>query len=358
MEPRLVLKSFALLAVLLAVGCSSDSDDSSSEQPSPVVLENTPGKITLDQQGREAADKSNGFAFSMARAMSLHQPEGFIVSPMSVECVLGLLGNGTTGTAREEILNALGYGGNRAGLQQMDRFFANVLLNAPGVDERVELSASSILAGNSARGVAFSEDYADRMRQCYAARVEYMPFDSPHALDRINRWCSDDTRGLIGQILSEQEFNASALAYLLNTVYCQAPWSLPFDTRLTTMEPFTLADGTKSERMMMRGCTEAFYMSEQGMEAVSLSFGKGLYRMVVMMPTGEDSLNVDKLLESLTVERWQAVRQSMERCVVSVTLPLFETDSEVDLIGLLRQMGVSTAFAANSVRKARPLPST
>ena len=157
-------------------------------------------------------------------------------------------------------------------------------------------------------------------------------------MDVINQWASDHTEGLIKEVLDADTFNPDAVSYLLNALYFKGMWSCPFDAADTREELF--GSGAKVP-MMHRPYTSSDYTENELYQAVNLPYGNGAYLMTVFLPRKDKT--IDDVLESLNGSNWQ-VKNS--RCDVDLKLPRFETDTKLELVKIMADLGMPTAFTA------------
>lgn len=360
------MKKYLLaLPLLLMMSCSSESvvDELKPETPAPTdtttikgsdedkpaagfpavvpLAAKTPGEIILTSEQREMAHRCNDFAFQLLRSAANRAGDtDLAISPVSVGYLLGMLNSGADGLTRQEISNVMGLGNND--VQAVNAFYANMLLNAPGMDEEVRLATTNALYANTDVGAEFSDSFAQDMRGYYLAGIENLDFTDPSALKRINQWSKLSTEGMIPEILTPDELNPSAWAILLNSVYFNAPWSAPFDEENTRNAYFIPTGSMPVELPMMKREGDYSLYEDDSMSALSLPYGNGDFRMIVVLPVQGNS--TDAILASLTAESWQELCGRLAPAAVSVMLPRFETKTSTDLIGILSEMGMPSAF--------------
>ena len=324
---------------------SRDSTSNGSKTP---IVDKTPGKIVLSEGEAKLVDKTNDFAFRLTDALFADaNGQSFVVSPMSVGYLLGMLNDGAKGNTQEEITMTLGFG--NASVETINKYFGNLLVNSPLVDERVDITSANALFANSAKGIQFAEQYAADMKGYYQAGVESLDFTSAESsLNRINGWCNETTNGMIPSILSRDEFNAAGLAYILNSIYFKADWTSAFDKEDTTPADFTTSEGKKLQLPMMHKQDDVQYMEGEDMKAIAMPYGGGNYRMYVLLP--DEGKTLTEAIDNLNAERWTQVVDEMKYSVmgVDIMMPKFETETETDLVPVLSAMGMHTAFTSEA----------
>lgn len=264
-----------------------------------------------------------------------------VMSPASVSLALSMTFNGAAGSTKNAMGKALGYSnvsldeinaGNKALMQ-------NLMQPGPGV----EVSIANSLWGR--RGVQFKPEFLKRNKEFYQAEVAALNFSSPTAKDKINTWVSDKTHGKIKSIIDS--IDPLSILFLVNAVYFNGKWTVPFDKALTKDHEFTLADGKAIKVPMMFRHGDFEYTQGDGFQLIKLNYGAaGRIGMYVLLP-GKGS-NLGELYKQLTRANWdQWIGQAKGRSTdVNLWLPKFKADYRVQAKDALSAMGMGVAFDA------------
>ena len=151
----------------------------------------------------------------------------------------------------------------------------------------------------------------------------------------INQWASDHTEGMIPSVLDEDTFNPYAVSFLLNALYFKGAWSNPFDVAETKEESF---GGGEAVPMMHRSYTDFGYTQNDLYQAVNLPYGNGAYQMSIFLP--REDKTIGDVLNALNGNNWQVEGYYS----VDVKLPRFETDTNLNLVKIMTDLGIPTAF--------------
>lgn len=332
-------------ASLLLASCSSSSDDG---EETSTDIDNTPKEehFELTTAEKKMVDVGNDFAFRLLRAVSDDAGErSMAFSPMSTSYLLGMLAEGAEGQTREEIVQLLGLQGLDAAT--VNGFFHKMLTTSPRVDLNVTLSQANALYGNQHRDIRFLQQYVKTMQETYSAAVSTLDFTQQETLGSMNRWCSEHTKGLIPEMLTPQEYDADAMAYLLNAVYFQAPWTSAFDEKETGKGVFTTTGGQQREVYMMQKTAQVDYFSDGNCQVAVLPYGNGSYQMMLILPSTEGSIRLSDMERQLSSAYWQQMlaETARNRQEVRILLPRFHAESKTDLISPLMSLGMKRAFA-------------
>ena len=328
----------------LMVACSSNDEGNDVEVKGKDVdpvgkieVPVTPGTVELTDGQRQMVAQGNDFSFRLLQTVNKETKGSYVMSPLSVGYVLGMLNNAADEQSRQEIMQVLGFGD--ATTQAVNDYFSNMLVNMPGLDDMVTLEVSNAIFGNSALGIQFADNFTALMQGYYQAGIESLDFTDVEAtLGRINGWSNEKSHGMIPEILTE--IKPDAVTYLLNAVYFNAPWTTPF-IKETQMESFYAANGTKQLPMMYIE-DSLDYTEYEGVKMVSKPYAGGKFRMAVLLPVNGGA--ADRLVGSLTATRWQQLLGSMNKECVMMSMPKFESRTELDLIPMMKAMGMTYTF--------------
>ena len=286
------------------------------------------------------ADNNNDFACNLFRAI-YEQKQGdksFIMSPISVSYLLGMLNAGAEGETQRQITGVLGLDGSA---QDINKHFKKIMDEASCVDSTVTIKIANSINVNSARKLSLIPKYKANMMKYYNAQIDAFKFTDNKNVDIINNWCKIHTDGMIPMII--EELDPLAAMYLLNAVYFKASWTKEFDPKNTRDRIFTKQDGTVLEHKMMHVSIQAAYGSNDLCKMLSLPYGNGSYSMNVLLP--HKGKTVGDIIQSLSAQQLEQQRtQQMTIHDVDILLPRFTTESEIGLVDVLSSMGMPLAF--------------
>ena len=290
-------------------------------------------------QGR-IADGNNDFACNLLRAIYEQQQGGgsFIMSPISVSYMLGMLNDGAEGETQRQITDVLGLDGSP---QKINQHFKKIMNEASSVDSTVTIKIANSININSARGYRLIPKYKENMQKFYDAQIDAFPFTDDRNVDIINNWCNTHTDGMIPKILDS--LDPYAAMYLLNAVFFKASWTDKFDPNNTRNRIFTKQDGTILEHKMMHVAINAAYGSNNLCKMLCLPYGNGSYSMYVLLP--HEGKTVGDIIQSLSAQQL-AQQRTKEMTIqnVDIEMPRFTTESKTHLEQVLSSMGMPLAF--------------
>lgn len=253
------------------------------------------------------------------------------VSPASIEMALAMAWNGANGSTREAMGKALRL------QKDPNARFQELRKALEGLDKNVKLEIANsmwIRAGFDVKG-----DYTQRLLDFFAAEVTSLDFKDPEALGTINGWVKKKTHDKIEKILDQLMPDTRVI--LINAVYFKGDWTHQFDKEFTREAAFV---GLDKKVMMMRQQEHFGYLEGDGFKAVRLPYGeKRRCAMYVFVPDDLDKFHAK--LDGATFGKWM---KSFKYEEVSVGLPRFKFDFELELNEPLKRMGMSEAFDANA----------
>ena len=341
-------KTWELFAVtLLAALVSSCSSDGKSKEPAFTDPVPVPADMALTRAELELVSHSNEFAFNLFRQISVSQdadtdPKSIIVSPISITFASGMLNNGAANNTQAQINKVLGFG--KTGADSINAFCYKMLKSAPELDSLTKvLIANTIYLNN---GYNLKSAFVQKAKSFYDAEPETRDFHDGQTMDVINRWASDHTEKMIQKVLDEQTFEPDAISYLLNAIYFKGTWTRKFDVANTVESEFHHAGSTKEKmlRPMMRQTAEFDYAETDDFQALSLPYGNGSFRMTVLLPKTKKGQDLNALPPVPTADAWQQLCGNMGTAVVDVSLPRFETSTDIDLKETMAALGMPDAF--------------
>ena len=319
---------FPIAAVLLLAACTPDIDLEEGKPLKP---------LTLTTKQQTFVDAGNDFSFRFLDEVEAVTGEDYVISPLSMQFLLGMILDGAKGATADEICATLGYGEGEAA--EVDAYARTMLDQLPAMDNKTKLTMANAIIVD--QGFTLNDSYSSNVREFYDAEVSNLPFsDREGSAAIINKWCSDHTEGLIPKILDETD--PDMLAYLLNALYFKSQWRSKFDVAATSEEKFSYSDGSTGSVKMMRQYTNFSYAETDWFQAVNLPYGNGAFVMTVLLPKGK--FTTEQAARYFCKNSWSDFRNSMMTCSVDLWLPRFETAFGIRLNDLLSKMGMPLAF--------------
>ena len=347
-SPHLVLKQYQstmkhLLPILL---CATAALCLSACNLLGIGENNNPYKtIDLSTKAGVYVEKGNDFAIEFTDRINAAEKKDYIVSPLSMQFLLGMILNGAQGATADEICDVLGYGAGE--IEDVNQFCKSLLEQLPKLDKKTTINLANAIFVDD--GWPLKDSYVSSVGKTYSARIANLDFSKGEASAKvINRWCSDQTNGMIKKVIEQTD--PDMLCYLLNALYFKSQWTEKFNKSNTADETFTDEAGNKSIVKMMKQNKSFSYQHNDVFKIVRMRYGNGAFSMVALLP--QEGCKIDDALAELKDIGWEETMRSMVNCSVDLWLPRFETKYHIDLNDILSDMGMPTSFTDSADFKA------
>jgi serpin B len=182
------------------------------------------------------AENDFGLRLLLQLAKQSHDKNVFI-SPFSVAIALAMIYNGAENATKQAMAATLGLNGlSLQGINAANRALISIQKQC---DSEIQLAiANSIWIRE---GIALSSEFVQRISDDYGGKIVNMDFSASDAVDTINRWVADKTKGKIKTLVTRDMLNPPAVLFLIT-----APRVMGRFTRPYNRPPFHLLDGTRS----------------------------------------------------------------------------------------------------------------
>jgi len=325
---KTILRCF--IVVLIAASCTDQN------KPTPAPVDAKPIVLRAGLEKRVSQD--NEFAFDLLKKTITGSGEtNVFVSPLSVSIALGMAWNGANGTTKAEMETALKMSG--LSVTDINDYYKVMQTSLPTIDPTTKLSIANSLWYRS--GFEVKPDFLKVNTDYFNAYVKELDFSKTWAVDTINNWCSKKTNTLIPSIINEIPDNA--VMYLMNAVYFKGIWQKQFEKKNTSLLPFTNDAGSQVNVNMMALKDTFAYTQTNNAQYLEMPYGNKAFGMTVILPSG--NMTTTDVLNSLTVENWNATLNSLTMKEVMVYMPRFKTTNTFKLNSVLQNMGMKLAFS-------------
>lgn len=339
MKKNLFLFVVGCLILFVGTGCSDN--DSLEDSPLPGTEKGV--KIELTQAEVAVVNSQNSFSLDMYAKLyeGSKIAKNTLLSPFSVYCVLGMLSNGATGETKEEILSAMGL--EKYNRSELNEYFGKMISGMPKVDPAVQLETpNSIWYDNS---ISLKDDFVSMNKEYFGASSFMVDFSASSAVDRINNWCKEATKGKIEKIVDE--FSPFTIAALVNAVYFKARWENAFSKKNTSDGLFYQEDGKKVNVPFMHRETTTYYWANELFSSISLPYASGAYQMRLILPNKGVALS-DVVNAVKTPGYLESCLKESKLCRVNMSIPKFDIKADLRLEDTLMSMGMYHAFDSNA----------
>ncbi len=299
---------------------SGQSDDVAASVDKNLVAANTSFGFDIFKELIEEDNKKNVF-----------------ISSLSILLALAMTYNGALGDTSLEMAEALEFEG--FDLEELNLGFSDLMVAVTNADRDIDMTIANSIWYRMGYGV--KEDFIGRNEKYYNSEVNEIDFSATGAIDTINGWIEEETRGKIDKMISE--IPVDAVMYLINAIYFKGNWTYPFDENFTVDDDFYLYDGTTKKVPMMSQQEKFGYCKGDNFSAIKLPYGEEKMSMYIILP--DEGVNVDSVIESIDEEKWSSIKSSLYGCDVSLRMPKYKMEYGIKLLNdVLTNLGMGIAF--------------
>ncbi|MFO0757351.1 MAG: serpin family protein [Byssovorax sp.] len=356
---RLLISSFALTALALAVAACSETTEPSGPSPSNTECTDATkaGCVVASAKQRQTpsapeADVKDLVKGNTAFALGVYQqlrgePGNLFYSPFSISEALAMTWAGARNNTETVMANALHFTLPQDQLHPAFNALDTALMsrgkNAKASDGKgFRLNIANALWGQL--GFSFGEPFLDTLAMNYGAGMHVVDFEASPEPSRelINQWVADRTEDKIKDLLPKGSVSPDTRLVLTNAIYFNAAWLNPFEVASTTDGDFKREDGTKVTVPFMKGSQEVGYASGDGWAAVELPYDGNELSMVAVLP---EAGTLDAFEAALDDAKLAAILGAMNNNYqVDMTVPKFKIESSFGLKKALSALGMEEAF--------------
>ncbi len=320
LNKRFIISAVAIALCITSVGCQ--------------------GKKPIDI-GEKDVRNINNFSAKTAEVL-LAGTENSCYSPVSLYmsmCTSAELANDET---RKMLLEALGY----KTLEEMENAHNEVVKSATGTNNSEEeiIIADSLWIQEGYLG-AEGKKFIEERKINFDMNV----FIKDYTDDEINKWVEDVTKGLIKSDYSSGELSAMRL---INTIYFDAKWNMPFTSSING-EFKTAAGGTRDVNFMSAPKETMQTITADNYTAIKKMY-KGGASMILVAP------GIDVSLQELVTE--ETIKEILETYYdgksvekeVILKMPRFDIEKEYEkdeLEKALENVGINGLFKREAWNK-------
>lgn len=296
----------------------------------------------FEQQERSLLEADRSISYKIFRETVAYDSdaENMMISPLSITMALAMAMNGAETETLEEMRQALAL--SEMELNEINEAFQSLIGYLSTADPKVTLTIANSLWHDHGLGV--KNRFSERLGNYYEAEIRGLDFRLPGAPAEINSWVNDRTEGLISEIV--EDIPEEVVLYLINAIYFKGDWAAQFDAEMTRSADFHLESGkTKEVQMMQKEDRFAIYRSDE-VQMIEIPYGDSLFSMTVMMPASREmpiDRFIDQKMTNETVSEWRSSLVTGSRDV-TLRLPKFELEYELEYSDILKAMGMEKAF--------------
>ncbi|CAL9237503.1 unnamed protein product [Arabidopsis halleri] len=147
------------------------------------------------------------------------------------------------------------------------------------------------------------KDLMEKSFKATFAQVDFL-FKAEEVRCKLNKWASDQTNGLIKDLLPPGSVNRETIQVYGNALYFKGAWAIPFHKSRTTNKEFHLLDGASVSVPFMSSKVDQYVKAYDGFKVLRLPYRQSdddinrEYSMYFYLPDKKDGL--DMLVRKMT----------------------------------------------------------
>jgi len=287
-------------------------------------------------------DSNNQFAIDLYRKINSKDTEkNIFVSPFSVSTALAMTYEGSRGNTRKQMSGVLHL--DMSDVDRQSGFSALLAETSAGPGKHYKLNVANALWGQ--KGFHFEAPFLSATGKYYGGALNLVDFklNTEGARQEINTWAEDHTAKMIRDLIPARALDRNARLVLTNAIYFKGTWASQFKPLFTKDAPFNVSKTVKVQTPMMHQTGHFRFIKESGVSAIELPYADDDLSMIAILPDGD----IDKMGESLTLDKIRQLSVDMFSQDVDVYLPRFKMEAGYGLGGMLSDMGMPDAFIEN-----------
>ena len=220
-------------------------------------------------------------------------------------------------------------------------------------EQQLDQRSSSIRIANrmySAQGLTLKKNFKKILESYFSSTIEEVVF-SEETADKINQFVSDQTNGLIKEVIKRNRLGPSTTFVLLNAIYFKGTWKYTFNPNDTQIKAFHVDNTrqTNHSAMSVSGNFKVASIMDLESDILELPYNDGKTSMIIVLPNQKtDIRKVENLLGHFGLN--SLIDRANEEDLtpdVKVVFPSYETAfdfSDKKLEDAFARLGVATIF--------------
>ena len=307
-------------------------------------------KENLQNVKNQITDDINGFSSDMFKKFSQNNKgKNTVISPLSVYAALAMTNNGSANGTKDEMLGVLSRKPEMISDSSLNTYFKDYM-NDLQISDSLKMANSIFVMDRD--DVDVKETFIRALKDNYFSEVFNAPAND-ETVDKINKWCSENTDKMIESILDHGSLDETSLAVILNAICFDAEWDEPYDDADNIRNyAFNNYDGTQTEAKFLCS-TEAQYIEDDKAVGFIKKYAykspitdlnlSDRYSFAAILP--KEGVTIDEYIASMDDDTIRSLINDAWYEPVDTRLPAFKIDSEASLRAMLAALGMPSAFS-------------
>ncbi|KAM3728003.1 Heterochromatin-associated protein MENT [Dirofilaria immitis] len=263
-----------------------------------------------------------------------------ILSPISISSVVFAVYLAADGETKQQLKEILG--GAARGTEIEDHF-ARLLAD---FNRRENEDYTLNMANRFYVRQEFStkKSFAKILEFYYCETLHKFNYEERNELaQEVNNWVSEKTNNKIIELMTGDNINEDTVMLLLNAIYFNGTWETQFNDKKTHDEIFYVSENETKNVSMMAFEKRLPYYEDNFVKVVKLPYIGEEVEMILILP--KTSFGLRNVLENISGEDLLFYIDKAEQKLVSLKLPKFRLEADLNLKEILQEIGIVNAFS-------------
>ncbi|KAL7117127.1 hypothetical protein ACP275_03G052200 [Erythranthe tilingii] len=259
-------------------------------------------KTTTHNGGGETdlhSDSNNGVlmadvSLSLASHVTIAKDKNLVISPLSINVVLGMVAAGSNGPTRDQILGFL----KSKSIEEINSFSSKLVTHVFADGE--PLGGPRLSTANGVwidQSLRLKPAFKETVENSYKAASNHVDFQTraDEVREEVNAWAEKETNGLIKDLLQPGSVDAFTRLIFANAVYFKGDWIEEFKASSTRDHTFFLLNGSSVKAPFMKSWEDQYISEFDGFKVLRLPYKQGkdytrTFSMYFFLPDAKDGL--------------------------------------------------------------------
>ncbi|XP_004082347.2 protein Z-dependent protease inhibitor isoform X2 [Oryzias latipes] len=285
--------------------------------------------------------KNMDFAMNLYRKIANYHDKNIIFSPLSVSTSFAALLMASDGITHQEILKVC----NLEQFEMVDqpqlipRLFQDLQEN---ISRNGSLQLEQSMALFIRQRFEVERTFQDNLKNFFQADINVLDFgNTKDSIKTINDYVRQKTADKVPEMIST--LNAMTKLLLINTIFFQGVWQIPFNPNFTENATFHI-DNYNTVQVPMMFVEDKFYMVEDeplGARVLKLPYKEGV-SMLILLPN--ENADYNKIADEINATMFLNWTSNLEKRKLEVRMPRFHMEQDYLLHNILPDMGLTSLF--------------
>lgn len=285
----------------------------------------------ISPRERLLINQSNQLLFRYLHVLEKeHKGENLFFSPVSIGMALGMANNCAIGDTKNQILTSSGFQGFTD--VEINKSFSELTRFLQNLDQDVTIGLSNTFWHR--HNVKVDQSFKDLIMAYYDANAEAINFNSGQTPKYINRIVDANTKGYVPEAI--QQIQPSQQSFMYNAAGFSAAFEEKFEGVIPSQDFYTGKEKILAPYFFKEAGAFRYFEDDHHL-VVDVSLGESFFSFMVVMPKQLSSYHLD-------FYQFSELASRMDTSLLSISLPVFKINSEIDLNPVFAQTGFPKAL--------------